>query len=119
VAQLRLILRIVPPNNGAILPCKDQFLAYIQRFDVVGRQRDPITGMYMLKRSTRADHSRLGDIIPVSQIRLPVDVAPQFGFVADTRLTKASSMEHSTNFLLVKYFTKDSFYILHADADSD
>lgn len=87
IAQIRLILRVVPDPTFETIPGLDTFLVYAQRFDFVsqtttsrpsgtpnGPRRDPATQMYVLKRSTRADGSRLGDIIPLSQLRLPLEI---------------------------------------------
>ena len=70
-----------------------------QRFDIVpqlnplfsarhGPYPDPVTSMYLLKRATRADGSRMGDIIPLGQLRSAIELTPSFGKKADRRLTK-------------------------------
>ena len=88
----------------------DHFLAYVQRFDVI--QDDKETGMPILKRATRANGERLGEVIPLSQIRSYVNLIPRFGAVADTRLTEFNSLEHSREFFLNKYFDKNTMFAL-------
>lgn len=100
------------------------FLAYVQRFDIVpqttslgsttsrGHVPEPSTQMYILKRSSRADGIRMGDIIPLSHIRTAVDLVPRFMRAADPRLTKESSLEYSSEFLLNHYFDKQIYYSL-------
>lgn len=68
--------------------------------------------MYVLKRSIRADGSRMGDIIPLSHIRTGVDLAPRFMHAADSRLTKESSIEYSSEFLLNHFYDKQLYYSL-------
>lgn len=90
VGQLRIIFRIVP-RKGHTRPASlgpDQFLSYIQRFDIVpqlnprisptqkGPYPDPVTGLHVLKRSRRADTTIIGDIVPLKQLRELVDLTP-------------------------------------------
>lgn len=47
------------------------FLAYVQHFNIIlagGASPDLASGMYTLKRATRSDGSRLGDVIPLMHI---------------------------------------------------
>lgn len=100
------------------------FLAYVQRFDIIpqttstgsttsrGYVPEPSTKMYILKRSSRADGIRMGDIIPLSHIRAAVDLVPQFMEAADSRLTKENSLEYSNEFLLNHFFDKQIYYSL-------
>jgi hypothetical protein len=66
--------------------------------------------MYILKRSTRSDGSRVGDIVPITQLQAFVHLVPRFGQKADIRLTKENCMEYSSEFWLNKYFEKDTYY---------
>jgi hypothetical protein len=129
VAQVRLIMRIVPNKGCPQQVGTEEFLAYVQRFDIVpqlnpsfsarpGPYPDPTTSMYLLKRSTRADESRLGDIVPLRQLRGPIELTPSFGKKADVRLTKENSLEYSTEFWLAKYFDKETFFALHCIANT-
>jgi hypothetical protein len=68
--------------------------------------------MYVLKRSTRADGTRMGDIIPLTHIRAPVDLVPQFMGEADPRLTKENSFEYSSEFLLNHFSDRQIYYSL-------
>jgi hypothetical protein len=126
VVQLRLIFCIVHPS-GSAPPAESptsSFLAYVQRFDMVPQARstgsntgrgiapEASTGMYVLKRSIRADGSRMGDIIPLSHIRTGVDLVPRFMGAADRRLTKENSIEYSNEFLLNHFYDKQLYYSL-------
>ena len=71
---------------------------------------DPVTGMYMLKRALRADGSRIGDIVPLSRLRIPVEIIPRFGKKADLRLTRHNSLEYTSEFYLNKYSDKEILY---------
>jgi hypothetical protein len=63
--------------------------------------------MFVLKRALRSDESRIGDIIPLSHLRMPVYLIPKFGLKADVRLTAQNSMEFSKEFFLNRYYDKD------------
>ena len=56
----------------------------------------------------------MGDIIPLSHIRAVVDLVPRFVGAADTRLTKESSLEYSSEFLLNHFFDRQIYYSLAA-----
>lgn len=118
VAQLRLIFQIqgTTPNSGT-------FLAYVQRFDIVpqpngvgramGRVPDPTSGLFVLKRATRSGNERLGDIIPLTQLRAAAQIVPRFGRKADPRLTSHTCIEYGSEFWLNKYEYKELFWALH------
>jgi hypothetical protein len=119
VVQVRLIMHAVEHTESNALQRANAFLAYVERFDVVPQLtasgsrsavRDPSTKMYLLKRRKRADGSRFGDIIFLSQLRTPVVLIPNFGEVADSRLSKFNGMEYASEFWLDEYFEKD-FYL--------
>ena len=106
-----------------VVPGLDRFLSYVYRFDFVpqssragqcGLHPDHVTGMYLLKRSTREDGTCMGDIIPVAQISAPADLVPHFGSVADPHLTQFNQRELCREFWLNKTFDKEIFYILDA-----
>ena len=119
VAQIRLILH---PIWDVEVPNAPSYLVYAQRFDIIPQLTaipparasipDPTTGQYILKRALRSDKSRIGDIIPLSHCRMPIQLVPRFGAKADTRLTSRNSMEWSTEFFLNTYFDKDMFQYL-------
>lgn len=98
------------------------FLAYVERFDVVPQgtaaartaQPDPASGLYVVKRAVRPDKTRRGSIIPLSRLRAPVQLAAKFGAAADSRLTKQTVLEYSTEFWLNKYADKETFWALHS-----
>jgi len=96
-------------------PWADRFLCYMQCFDIVpqaGAQRDLATQLHVLKRALRSSGQRLGDVIPVSQIRAYANLIPRFGQHADARLTASNSFKHSREFFLNKYFDKNSYFPL-------
>jgi hypothetical protein len=64
----------------------------------------------MLKRALRGDGSRIGDIVPLSRLRIPVELIPRFGKNADLRLTRYNSLEYSSEFYLNKYSDKEILY---------
>jgi hypothetical protein len=70
--------------------------------------------MYILKRSTRADKSRMGDVIPLGQLRSLVELTPVLGAKADNRLTKETSAEYCDGYRLDKFFDKETFWALHS-----
>jgi hypothetical protein len=125
ITQIRLIMRPVPHASSLLMPCLDTFLSYVQRFDIIPQspstsvstpkrsQPDPVSGMYLLKRSTRSDGSRLGGIVPLSQCRVPINITPKFYEKADPHLARDNSLEISTEFWLNKYFHKELFWGFH------
>jgi hypothetical protein len=103
VAQIRLIF--CPMWSVGV------YLTYAEHFEIIqqptsygsatrGICPDPITGQYVVKRSIRTNGSRLGDIIPLSQARIPAPLVPRYGVRADPKLTARNSLEYSTEFLL-------------------
>ncbi|KAI5985287.1 hypothetical protein EDD15DRAFT_2176081 [Pisolithus albus] len=114
IVQLRLIMRPLG-KAGEPWPWGDCFLSYVQRFDIVpqaGALCDPSTQVHILKRAMRSNGQRLGDVIAVSRIRAYANLIPHFGQCADARLTSFNSFEHCQEFLLNKYFDKNSYYPL-------
>ncbi|KAG2089231.1 uncharacterized protein F5147DRAFT_587272, partial [Suillus discolor] len=92
----------------------DQFLTYVLCFDISG-ERDPTTQFHTLKRAKRSNGTRMGDVIPVSQLRAlltPIHLIPHFGATADTRLTMYNSLEHATEFWLNYFWDKNTFFAL-------
>ena len=123
VAQLKLIMRIVPPKEFTPKPISDVFLTYLQRFDIVpqvnpkfssrsGLFPEPASAMFVLRRAARAGGAPLGDVIPLTQVRAFADLVPRFGSKADARLTKQTSSAYSSEFWLNKYFDKESYFAL-------
>ncbi|KAG2125423.1 hypothetical protein DEU56DRAFT_892650 [Suillus clintonianus] len=110
IAQIRLVIRPLG-RSGTRWAWDDQYLTYVQRFDI-SSERDPTTQLHTLKRAKRSNGTRMGDIIPVSQLRAPVHLVPRFGATADTRLTAYNSMEHAREFWLNYFWDKHSFFAL-------
>ena len=63
----------------------------------------------------RTNGERLGDVIPVSQLRSYINLIPRFGALADARLTEFNSLEHSREFFLNKYFDKNTMFALQCN----
>jgi hypothetical protein len=123
IAQLRLIFRAVPTQTFLPSLGTDLFLSYVQRFDIIpqpnptssnekGPYPHPSTGMYLLKRARRSDRAIMGDVVPLARLRALIGMVPRFGKEADTRLTWGTTLEHSSEFWLNKYFDKELFYAL-------
>lgn len=103
--QLRLIFRPLG-RKGTEWPWRDRFLVYTYRYDVIGRDASQLD---ILKKAKRANNERLGDIVPLSQVRAYVHLIPRFGETADRRLTHTNSSELLNEFYLNKYFDKNTF----------
>jgi hypothetical protein len=68
--------------------------------------------MYVVKRASRSNGTRMGDIIPLSEIRIGTPLIPRYGPQADPKLTSRNSMEFSTEFFLNKFFDKELYYTM-------
>ena len=116
IAQLRVIMRIIPNRQTPAFATNNPFVAYVERFDIIPQATasapEPASSLYVLRRARRADGSRQGDIVPLSQLRSLVSLVPRFGGKADSRLTKTNCLAFSTEFWLNKYFTKELYYAL-------
>lgn len=117
VAQVQLIFRPICTEISLNIP---DFLTYSYRYDIVpqafsdrGHSRDPVTGMYIMKRALRSDGSRVGDVVPLNQARIPVRFIPRFGPIANPRLNSRNSVEYSTELFLNKYSGKEAFFFLY------
>ncbi|KAF8425394.1 hypothetical protein L210DRAFT_3653181 [Boletus edulis BED1] len=108
VSQFRLVMRPLG-KTGEKWPWTNRFIAYVQRFDIGA---EDVTQLPILKRAKRASGERLGDVVPLSQVRAFAHLIPRFGATADTRLTAYNSFEHSTEFYLNKYFDKNTYFAL-------
>ena len=79
ICQLRLILCPLG-HRGMDWPLIDRFPVYVHWFDVVGQDAAQLK---IVKRAKRANHQRLGDIVPLSQLHAFVQLIPCFGQTAD------------------------------------
>ena len=68
--------------------------------------------MHVLHRAKRANGEYFGDIIPLSQLRAPINLVPRFGKTANKCLSSTNSAALSEEFWLNKYWEKDLFYAL-------
>ncbi|KAJ6480668.1 hypothetical protein C8R47DRAFT_982797 [Mycena vitilis] len=111
VCELKLIFRAVPERNSVPPTGKDQFLAYVQRFNVAP-EPDPSTRLYKASRAIRDDKTIVGDVIPLERLRAAVDLNPMFGKTANRQLTVQNTFHYCTNFWLNPFFTKEFFWAL-------
>lgn len=103
---------------------------YVQRFDWVkptsaqdpssqdtaAPTPDPVTGLYVLRRAARQSGgatSYFGDVLPVQNIRTPIQLVPRFGPKADARMTPQTSLERSTVFFLNRYSDKIIYFTVY------
>ena len=122
VAELEVIMRIIPSRETPLMLQENPFVAYVRRFDIVpqfnhatgttGPYPKSATALHILRRAFRADNSQLGDVVPLHQLRGLVSLIPRFGAKADRRLSKMNSLACSNEFWLNKYFNKELFYTL-------
>ncbi|KAG1807769.1 uncharacterized protein BJ212DRAFT_1535057 [Suillus subaureus] len=109
VAQIRLIVCPIG-KRGTEWPWKDRFLSYVQQFDI--GDHAPATKLHLLKRAKWLNGTWIGDIIPVTQFRVPINIVPCFGSKADNHLTLYNSIEHLSEFWLNRYWDKNTFFPL-------
>ena len=65
-----------------------------------------------MKRSSRSTGIRIGDVVPLSQIRITAPLIPRYGLQADPKLTSRNSLEFSTEFYLNSFFDKELYYFM-------
>ena len=111
--QIRLIFR----PHWKHKPISSDYLVYAQRFDIIQRSAyagtDPSNHMHLLKRAKRTtDNSRLGDVLSLTAIRMPIELVPYYDKSADSRLTCYNSMELSTKFWLNRFSDKETYFAL-------
>jgi hypothetical protein len=110
VAQIRLIFRPLS-KTGTQWAWRDRFLTYVHRFNIVGA-REPTTQMHILKRAKRSNRTCMGDVIPISQLRAPMNLVPRFGATADNRLTAYNCLEHASELWLNRFWDKSTYFAL-------
>ena len=124
VSDLQLIFRIIPSDSQTNRHC---FLTYVQHFDIIsqinvaisgsrtvkGPYPEPLSGLFILKRTKRTNGIVMGDVLPLNQICSLVNLTPCFGKKASWILTKENSLEFSSEFWLNRYFTKELFLALN------
>ncbi|KAG1824625.1 uncharacterized protein BJ212DRAFT_1295751 [Suillus subaureus] len=101
ITQIRLIMWPIG-KNSTLWVWKDQFIV----------ECDPTTQLHILKRAKCSNGIQMGNVIPVSQLRAPVNLIPCFGTAADKCLTPYNSMEHATEFWLNYFWDKNTFFAL-------
>ncbi|ETW78381.1 hypothetical protein HETIRDRAFT_325629 [Heterobasidion irregulare TC 32-1] len=110
-------------STGQSQPHPHPYLMYGHRFDIVPQTSfaasgtshlspEASSGMYIVKRAVRADSSLLGDVIPLSQIRTPVQLIPRYGAKADPRLTAQNSFHFTREFFVNKYANREIYNLL-------
>ncbi len=111
----------VVTGKGFVPPAgTNQFLAYVQRFDVVhqtdpdsgvrGLFRDPATTMYQLKRARRTNGSPMGDVVLLERLRAIVDLGPRLGKKANKKLTYQTILDYCNDLHLNHFYTKELFW---------
>ena len=108
IVQLQMIFRPLQ---------SDCYLAYVHRFNIVPQQGTPSnfhpgTGMHLLRCTVRSGGSRIGDVIPIMQIRSPAHLIPNFGKEAYPWLTRENSYNVLSDFWLNKYWSKELYFTL-------
>jgi len=109
IVQLQLIFH---PLN------MDYLVAYVQHFNIVSQQSSmhnvhPRMGMCLLRGATRSNGTRIGDVVPISNIQSAVHLIPNFGKEAHSRLSKQNCYEVLDEFWLNKYWSKEFYYAMN------
>ncbi|KAG2087116.1 uncharacterized protein F5147DRAFT_748558 [Suillus discolor] len=107
IGQIRLIMRAIG-KSGTNWSWKDHFLVYVHHFDIVSQS----SGADDREPMKRSNGTWVGDVIPVTQLRAPVNLVPCFSASADNRLTPYNSMEHASQFWLNRYWDKNVYFPL-------
>lgn len=130
-----MVKLIFAPAHGRQTPSyhsrTNEFLAYCERFDVISQPPPPVkyahlpcyqawsphypdyaSGCYILEKARRANGTPLGDIIPISQFRAQVDVAPYLRGKVNSRLSPTNVMTYESQFLLNKFWEKELWYAI-------
>ena len=68
--------------------------------------------MYVVKRSSRSNGTRMGGVVPLSQAQTAAPLIPKYGRQADPKLTSRNSLEFSTEFFLNHFFDKQLYYFM-------
>ncbi|KAF5390496.1 hypothetical protein D9757_005246 [Collybiopsis confluens] len=129
VAIVKMIFSLSYPANHANRPGADRFLAYCERFDTVNQPPPPqqyahlpcyqawklyypdyFSGCYVLRKALRSSGAPFGDVIPISQFRAQVAVAPRLRNTADIHLTPYNVMTYASEYLLNKFWDKELWY---------
>ncbi|KAG2105843.1 uncharacterized protein F5147DRAFT_746400 [Suillus discolor] len=111
IGQIRLIMRPVGRINTD-WSWKDRLLVYVYRFDGTTSARDPAMQLHSIRRAKCSNGMLVGDIVPLTQIKAPVNLIPCFGASADSRFTSQNSMEHTSEFWVNKFWDKNTFFPL-------
>jgi hypothetical protein len=77
---------------------------------------EPSSSLYVLRRAKRSDGSKIGDVVPLHQLRALLDLVPRFHEAAARSLTATNSSTYSAEFFLNKYFDKELFWALTSNS---
>jgi hypothetical protein len=69
--------------------------------------------LHVLRRAKRTNGEYFGDIIPLDRLRSAANLIPWFGKAANKRLSSTNSRALSEDFLLNKYWDKETFFALY------
>jgi hypothetical protein len=72
----------------------------------------PNIKMFSLNHHFRANGSRMGDIIPLSEVREVVELVPQFGSKMDINLNSVNSLELADSFYMNHFADKETFHVI-------
>ncbi|KAG2139146.1 uncharacterized protein EDB93DRAFT_1253071 [Suillus bovinus] len=106
VGYLRLIFRPITP-----LEHSGTYLAYVEHLNVV--TMDPAAGMHVLQHAQRSNGTRIGDVIPLSQIVSTAHLIPRFGQSVNPRFARETSNEYSDDFFLNKLWNTEFFFSIN------
>ncbi|KAI5992962.1 hypothetical protein EDD15DRAFT_2167664 [Pisolithus albus] len=105
VAQVRVVFKL--PDHLGTYPYP---LAYVECFTALQR-RDPVSGLYVITRST-CNHSRNVSVISVDRIIRPCHLQARCGKEISRDWTAASAIEKANSFYVNSYIDLDMFLSL-------
>lgn len=110
VGQLCLLFRLSP---SVATSRKPPLMAYIRRFGKIPHQPSQPTGMYIVKKETRANGQPFGRVIMASQILRISPLAPVIEGVANRSVNANTSLSFYDSFFINKYHSHEEFDLLH------
>ena len=111
VGRIRVIFKLPKAAQQQLLPdvIAPGHLAYIEWFTAF-TERDPVHGMYTVKRCRDIQGARLASVIEVSQIRRSCHLLPMFENAAPREWTSSTVLDKCENFL-VNPFSDQHMYM--------
>ncbi|KAH7102016.1 hypothetical protein BKA62DRAFT_617982 [Auriculariales sp. MPI-PUGE-AT-0066] len=120
VGRLRLIFTFMTIDEEALFsPEPPGTLALVEWFSTPGRQRDPVNGMFPVKRSRRDGHPVFG-VVELVDVRRGCQLVPKFGAtLIDKTLTPHTVLDAYEEFYLNNQLDKSMYMSLFWDDESD